>query len=805
MYAPFRRAFVAGLFPLFAMAALSHSFAADATTPASAAGLFPLTSVRLLDGPFKPAVEANRAYLLAHDPDRLLAAFRREAGLTPRKPSYGDWENIGLDGHTAGHYLSALANMVASTGDAELRRRLDYTVSELALCQEAAGDGYIGGIPGGRAFWTDFAAGKIKAGGFDINGKWVPWYNLHKTFAGLRDAYLVAGNTQARDVLVSYGDWCERVTSGLSDDQMQNMLRAEQGGMAEVLADIYAITGDERYLRLSHRFFHHAVIDPLTRHEDRLTGLHANTQIPKVIGLQRVASLEHDEKAAGAARFFWETVTKHRSVAFGGNSVSEHFNNPADFHGMLEHREGPETCNTYNLLRLSEQLFTYKPDAAYADYYERALFNHILASIHVGHPGYVYFTPIRPGHYRVYSQPEKHFWCCVGSGMENPGKYGAFIYARDAGGLYVNLFIASELSVPERGLVLRQETAFPDEASTRLVLKLDKPASFALRLRHPGWVAAGAFAVRVNGKPVALSSSPGSYASLEREWRSGDRVEIDLPMSTTIERLPDGSDYVAILRGPIVLASATGTDHVDGLRAGQGRRAHVPEGPFVPLDQLPALVTSADQIPASVSPVTDKPFTFRLAGDIVRPAALAERELIPFFRLHDARYQMYWRVATPEAYAADQIRLAAAEEARSALDAATLDRVSVGEQQPEVDHRFAGEDTETGVHLGRRWRHGRWFRYELAPRGATAAELVVTYWGGDRDRRFDVLANDTLLATENLTAAQPGKFFEVRYAIPPALLAATPADGTLAIKFSARSGKLAGGVFDVRLMRPANP
>ncbi len=589
-----RRALVAGLL------AVPTLVASASTTPSAPAELFPLTNVRLLDGPFLPAVAANRAYLLAHDPDRLLAAFRREAGLAPRKPSYGDWENIGLDGHTAGHYLSALALMVASTGDAEMRRRLDYCVAELALCQEAAGDGYLGGIPGGRAFWNDFAAGKIKAGGFDINGKWVPWYNLHKTFAGLRDAFLVAGNTQARDLLVRYGDWCERVTSRLTDAQMQDMLRAEHGGMNEVLADIHAITGDEKYLRLAHRFHHHAVLDPLARREDRLTGLHANTQIPKVIGLQRIAALEQDEAAAGAARFFWETVTRHRTVAFGGNSVAEHFNNPADFRGMLEHREGPETCNTYNLLRLSEQLFTHRPDAAYVDYYERALYNHILASIHVGHPGYVYFTPIRPGHYRVYSRPEKHFWCCVGSGMENPGKYGSFIYARDAVGLYVNLFIASELSVPERGLVLRQETAFPDEASTRLTLRLKKPASFALRLRHPAWVAADAFAVRVNGERVSVSSIPGSYASLEREWRDGDRVELDLPMTTRVERLPDGSDYYAILRGPVVLASATGDDDLDGLRAGEGRRAHIAGGSFVPLDQLPAVVASADRIAAAV-------------------------------------------------------------------------------------------------------------------------------------------------------------------------------------------------------------
>ncbi|MCU0793732.1 MAG: glycoside hydrolase family 127 protein, partial [Opitutaceae bacterium] len=404
---PLRRALAAGFLAVTTFAA-----------PPPAAELYPVSAVRILPGPFADAVAANRAYLFAHDPDRLLAPFRREAGLAPRKPSYGDWEAVGLDGHTAGHYLSALAHLGAANDDAEARRRLAHMVAEFALCQDAAGDGYLGGIPGGRAFWADFAAGKFTAGGFDLSGKWVPWYNLHKTFAGLRDALLIAGHEPARAVLVRYGEWCERVTAGLTDAQMQDMLRAEHGGMNEVLADLAAITGEERFLRLARRFHHHAVLDPLQRGEDRLTGLHANTQIPKVIGLQRVAALTGDAEAATGARFFWETVTRRRSVAFGGNSVAEHFNDPADFRGLLEHREGPETCNTHNLLRLTEQLFTHTPDAAYADYYERALYNHILASIHVGHPGYVYFTPIRPGHYRVYSRPEKHFWCCVGSGME---------------------------------------------------------------------------------------------------------------------------------------------------------------------------------------------------------------------------------------------------------------------------------------------------------------------------------------------------------------------------------------------------
>lgn len=605
----------------------------------------PLTCVRLLDGPFADAVKVNRTYLLALDPDRLLAPFFREAGLEPKARPYGNWESGGLDGHTAGHYLSALANMAASAADTpegELRRRLEYMLSELDRCQRASEDGYIGGVPGSRELWKAVASGRVGA----VNRKWVPWYNLHKTFAGLRDAWLLTGSGKARELLLRLGDWCDTLVAGLSEEQMQRMLDQEHGGMNEVLADIYAISGEPKYLELARRFNHKAVLDPLMRGQDQLTGKHANTQIPKVIGLQRIATLTGDKEALSGARFFWENVTSKRSVAFGGNSVSEHFNDPKDFRRMIESREGPETCNTYNMLRLTEQLFASDPRAAYTDFYERALYNHILASIHSRVPGYVYFTPVRPGHYRVYSQPEKGFWCCVGTGMENPGRYGQFIYAQATNGLYVNLFIASEVTVTNLGLTLRQETKFPDEPRTRLTLRLQKPATFTIHLRHPGWVATDAFTARVNGHLVPTASAPCSYVALEREWCDGERLDIELPMRTTVERLPDGSDWVALLHGPIVLASPAGTNDLTGLRADDSRMGHVASGPLMPLDQAPVLVASADQLPSHVKPdAAAGPLCFRLT-EVAGPEPADVLPLLPFFRLHDTRYQMYWQLTT---------------------------------------------------------------------------------------------------------------------------------------------------------------
>ncbi|HNX05075.1 MAG TPA: glycoside hydrolase family 127 protein, partial [Opitutales bacterium] len=671
----------------------------------------------------------------------------------------------------------------------------NHMVGELKACQDAFGDGYVGGVPGSRELWARVASGDIAA----LNAKWVPWYNLHKTLAGLRDAWLEAGNAQAKEVLIHFGDWCVNVTSPLSDADMQKMLGSEHGGMNEVLADIYAITGDPKYLDAAERFCHKAVLDPLIAHQDNLTGLHANTQIPKVVGLERIATLTGDKAQDSGARFFWETVTAHRSVAFGGNSVSEHFNDPQDFLGVLTHREGPETCNTYNMLKLTGELFASAPEAAYADYFERALYNHILASIDDEHPGYVYFTPIRPAHYRVISQPENSFWCCVGTGMENPGKYGEFIYARAEDGLYVNLFIASELTVPELGLKMTQKTAFPDEERSRLTLALDKPQTFALRIREPGWVAKGAFALKVNGKPVSVTTGPSSYVEIRREWKNGDCVEIGLPMRTTVEELPDRSSWYAILHGPIVLAAPSGNWDMKGLFADDSRMAHVANGPVLPLDKAPALLGDPATIASNVVPdPAAGPLHFRLVGSM-EPAAPDGLPLMPFFRIQETRYQMYWEVTTPERISARKAQLAAGERARIAWEAATLDFVTPGEQQPEVEHDFTGEASETGIYNGRHWRHGKILQYTLNSRGEKTVTLSVTYSGDDAGRVFDIHANGVLVATQELTAEKRSEFIEKRYEIPAAVLA-DARDGRITIRFEGRN-TLAGGLYDVRLLR----
>lgn len=770
---------------------------------AQAAELFPLRDVRLGPGPFLEAQNTDLHYMLAMEPDRLLAPFLREAGLEPRKPSYGNWESTGLDGHMGGHYLSALALMHASTGDAEVLRRLNYFVAELKRAQQANGDGYLGGIPGGRQAWRDVAAGKLEADTFSVNGKWVPWYNLHKVYAGLRDAYRYAGNEDARVMLVALSDWALRLTAKLSDEQMQTMLKSEHGGMNEIFADVFEMTGNRRYLDLALRFSHQSVLQPLARREDRLTGLHANTQIPKVIGFERIAELTGRADLTQAARFFWQNVHDKRTVAIGGNSVKEHFHDTEDFSPMINEVEGPETCNTYNMLKLTEMLFRAEQKGSYGDYYERALYNHILSSQRPGSGGFVYFTPMRPNHYRVYSQVDKGMWCCVGSGIESHAKYGEFIYAHEKDALFVNLFIPSTLDWRAKGVRITQSTSFPDEGNTRITVDaVPSPAGrFAMKIRYPAWVAAGALRVRVNGKLVELSGEPGGYVRLDRQWRKGDRVDVLLPMSTRLEPMPSMKHYYAVLHGPIVLAAKTrlfADEQLDFL-ADESRMGHIAQGPMCPLESAPMFVSDARDFVRKFQPVPGKPLTFRAPG-LVHGAAGAATEFIPFFRLHDSRYTMYWQHSTPANLERMQAENAAREAERLALDARTIDSVAPGEQQPEADHFFKGEGTESGLNDGRRWRHATaWFSYELNDPGREAKTLRLTFAKADAGRRFRILVNGHAVADVELGADLDEDFYTKDFTLPRSLIDASK--GKLVVKFVADANSVAGGLYGLRLMR----
>ena len=685
---------------------------------------FPLSAVRLGPSQFLRNQQADISYLLGLDADRLLAPYLKGAGLPPRAENYTNWENTGLDGHIGGHYLSALSYMYAATANPEIATRLDYFLSELRRAQQHRSDGYLGGVPNPDQIWNEIARGDIRAASFGLNDRWVPLYNIHKIYAGLRDAWLLAGRKDAREMLIRLADWMIREVSELSDEQIQQMLASEQGGLNETFADVYDITRDKKYLRLAHQFSDQRMLQPLLRGEDNLTGKHANTQIPKVIGYKRIADLEGLTDWDRAAKFFWEVVIGQRSVSIGGNSMREHFNPTNDFSGLLESEQGPESCNTYNMLRLTKMLYQTTADKSYIDYYERALYNHILSILNPVQGGFVYFTPMRSGHYRVYSQPQTSMWCCVGTGLENPARYGEMIYAHEGQDLLVNLFIPSTLNWD--GLTLTQSNHFPREAATTLTLDMKRARTFALKIRQPRWCQG--MQVTVNGQSSDFQMSDG-YLVINRKWEKGDVVHVTLPMHLSAETTPDGRPQYSFLYGPIVLAARTGTDRQDGLFADDSRGGHIAAGPKIPLSQMPALVGEADEVLSHLQPAEGRPLTFNLHGvTIPRFEGLT---LVPFYQLHECRYQIYFPLYSEAEWAARQQEMAEQEQARLALEARTIDKIFCGEQQSESDHFFASERSWNGSEEGQHWRRTRSsFSYQLKTTAAT--QLRIQSIAGDR-------------------------------------------------------------------------
>ncbi len=750
---------------------------APAVEPAASPALqpFDLADVRLGEGPFRDAMLRDLAYLLRLDPDRLLHTFRLNVGLPTDAVAYGGWEgpDVELRGHTLGHYLSACALMYRSTGEPELKRRIDYIVAELARCQAAspkAGfhEGYLSAYP--ESFIDRVEAGKPV---------WAPWYTLHKILAGLLDAHRLAGNAQALDVLTQIAAWIQLRVDHLSHEQMQASLQTEFGGMNDVLARLYAVTGNPDHLRLFRAFDHEAVFDPLARGEDALDGLHANTQVPKAIGAAREYELTGEARYHDIASFFWDRVALHRSYVIGGHSDRELFFPTTDFAKHVS-PETTETCNTYNMLKLTRALFAERPDARLMDFYERGLYNHILASQDPARGLFVYLMSLEPGQYKTYSTPESSFWCCVGTGMENHAKYGDTIFMHDDRALWVNLFVPATVSWRERGVEVRQETGFPEASTTRLVFGCREPVELTLRIRHPGW-AQGPLAVTVDGEPVEVESTPGSYAELTRTFRDGDTVEVALPMALHVETLPDTPDVVAVLYGPIVLAGELGQEDMKS----PYQRDQLDQARF-PHPEAPAFVTGAADTSwlSQIERVSSEELLFRTRG-LARPHDVA---LMPFHQLHHERQAIYWRVMTKAAW--DE-RTAAAEAVLAELkaaEAAAVDHVRPGDLVSEGAHGFAGEKTQSGALSGRGWRiaqYGGFFSYQLSTGGQDALELVVAYGSRDVARRFEVQVDGVKIAAPDPDGTAPGQLFLERYPLPKDLLQGKP---TVSVRFKSQDG-----------------
>lgn len=767
------------------------------------ANTFPLKQVTLLNGPFSRARDLNVQTLLAYDTERLLYPYKKEAHIQTTKPGFKNWD--GLDGHVGGHYLSALALNYASTKNPECKRRMDEMVAVLKACQRRNSaerpewaKGYAGGVPNSEKVWSLLKKGDFSA----YKAAWVAWYNVHKTYAGLRDAWIYGGNQDAREVFLKFCDWAVEVISGLSDRQMQEMLDTEQGGMNEVLADAYQLTRNQKYLNAAVRFSHQRLMRPLAQRQDSLDNIHANTQVPKAIGFQRIGELNHEVGFETAGEFFWETVTGHRSLAFGGNSRREFFPSAKSSADFINDVEGPETCNTYNMLKLTEGLFREKPDGRYADYYERALYNHILSTQHPGHGGYVYFTPARPRHYRVYSAPNEAMWCCVGSGMENHSKYNEFIYTHQRDSLYLNLFIASELDWKEKNIKMKQETNFPDEEATRLIITAGS-APFTLQLRYPAWLKNRGMQIRINGKEYQYTVSASSYIAIARKWKKGDIMDIKLPMQTTMEHLPNLPEYVAIMHGPILLGAKTRTEKLNGLVASDNRWGHIASGTKLPVVQAPILIDQdMETIPQKIIPVEGHPMQFSFAN--TRMINKEDLVLEPFYRIHDSRYMIYWMGLTPERYEKylDSIVLVGKEKA--ALEARTVDFVAPGEQQPEVDHQMNTAHSRTGSDMDELWRDaaaGGFFTYQLNTDGSVALSLGLRHYNnGQPNNQYDIFIDEQKLI--NAASAPPPKvgFYYLEYRIPAVMLKGKQ---RISVKFAASGDKAMPKIYDVRLLKAA--
>ncbi len=780
---------------LFLLTGCLASAAPSTTIGLTQAEPFPLARVRLLDGPFKERQDLDSRYLLdVVEPDRLLAGFRAQAGLPEKAKRYGGWEARGINGHSLGHYLSAISALYAATGDPRVLARINYVISELAACQKANGDGYV--LPVSKKIYDDLRAGKIQATGFSLNGEWVPNYTLHKVLAGLRDAYRFAGSAPALDMESHLADWLAGVYVNLIPAQAQEILKSESGGLNEIFADLTTDTGDPKYLKLAETIFNHeAILGPLEQGRDELDGKHGNTQIPKIVGLAREYQMTGDAADLTGVNTFWNSIVEKRTFANGGHGEREHFFPPEQFPQKLTSQD-TETCNTYNMIKLTGLMFSWNPQAAQMDYVERGLINHLLSNLGRQPGEFGYFVSLASVSVKVFSTPTNSWWCCVGTGMENPSRYGEQVYFHDADSLWVNLYMASQLDWRERGVTVRQETQFPEADTVRFTLTAASPAKFTLKLRHPYWCAQPV--VTVNGQPVTVTSTPSSYLAIDRVWKTGDRIDVRLPMTLRTEALPySNNKIVAVMYGPLVLAGVVPT--VSGAPDPAKERFSDHLTARGKTDQTPPVFVAASSpdLLAHLRPDGKAFASFRSEG-VVKPADLA---FIPLYRIYEEHYAVYSPLLTSAEWTARSAAIIAEDKNRTRLAAATLDTVEPGFQQSEVEHKFASERSETGDFLDRKWRDalpGGWFSYEVAVDPAEPVALVSTYWSGDHGRVFELQVNGRTLAIAKPNLDKPGVFYDTAYAIP---LELTRGKKTVTVRLVATTGRV--GTFGFRIVKAA--
>ena len=759
----------------------------------------PMNAVRLTGGPLKKAQDLDAQYLLELEPARMLAYLRKSAGLQTTAEGYGGWDGAGrqLTGHIAGHYLSAVSMMYATTGDVRFKQRADEMVEQLAEIQKAQGDGYIGaqldgkGVAG-KVRFEDLSKGEIRSGGFDLNGLWSPWYVEHKLFAGLRDAYHLTGNKQALDVEIKFATWADGILANLNDDQIQKMLATEFGGMNEVLADLYADTNDPRWLKLSDKFEHRAIVDPLSKGEDILAGKHANANVPKMIGeLARYEDTDN-ETDGKAAEYFFDQVSLHHSFATGGSGKNEYWGPADQLNDMIDGRTA-ESCVSYNMIKMARTLFELNPESRYADFVERADLNAILGGQDPEDGRVSYMVPVGRGVQHEYQTQFDSFTCCVGSQMEAHAFHAYGIYDESGDKLWITQYAPTTVDWASQGMKFEMVTDLPmGDSATFKVTSGKKQATLAFR--RPYWVGSG-FSVKVNGKEVKDISKPDSFIEISRKWKPGDTVELILPKTLREEPLPDNANRMAIMWGPLVLAGDLGPE----MQRGRGRRQEGGARPAAP-EAAPALVTAELNVNNWLKPVAGEPGVFRTANVGLKQ----DIEFHPFYEMPRRRYAIYWDVFTPAEWAKKSAAYEADADAEKKLTAATIGFAQPGQMQAERDFAEKGEDTSPVQLQGRYGRQGNgWFSYELPVDPASAATLVVTYSNDARGRKgdFDILVDGTKVGEQTIERRSPEidlRFFDVKYALP---LDLTKGKQKVTVRFQAKDGASIPGVFGIRTVR----
>jgi DUF1680 family protein len=710
---------------------------------------FEPSQIKILDEQLLASREANGRYLLELEPDRLLWAFRQNAGLpTPGEP-YGGWEapTCEVRGHFIGHYLSGCALMWAYTGDDRFRERGSLMVAEFTKCQEALNSGYLSAYP--ETFFDRLESLK------DL--PWAPYYTLHKIMAGLFDQYQYANNTQALEILKGMAGWLSKRIEKYSPEEVNHILaHTEEGGTCEALWNLYGVTRDPAHQALADKFEKRSFLDPLAQGEDNLTGRHGNTHIPLVVAAIRRYELTGEKHYLELAQFFWDRVVRARTYATGGTTNAEVWGEPYQLARTLS-TNNHETCKTFNMLRLTRHLLCCTGEPLYSDYYECAFLNGILGTQEMTTGMLEYYVPQATGYQRVFGTPFDSFWCCYGTGIETWAKLGDSIYFHDGQGLYVNLFIASTVEWTEKGICVEQATRFPNEDKLRLTVHTSQPVKLPLYVRIPGWADQGV-RIWVNGEALQAQTHPSSYFCLEREWKEGDQVELQLPMRLKTNPMPDDPNLVAYQYGPIVLAGVVDSETQALFSSNPNpvqsdAKARIGASYFV---------ADTPRDTSWLQPVEGQDLTFKTVGQPV------EITFKPFNQVIAERYGLYWWVF-PQG--SDRIKKIEEDNALFTFDTPEIiDAVIPGDEASEKEHNLQGEKTLAGVHLGKSWRHAdEWWSWDLAVLPDIPIRLRCLYWGDDQGRIFDILVNQELLTTVKLEGQAGKRFIKVEYPIPVAL------------------------------------